>query len=54
MGKRKTKHFYEQIKDKHTRKPLPEIVGKNKQRTRTIILARHEGLSHWENYRDIT
>ena len=48
---KKTKHIYERIKDKHTRKPLAEIIGKNKQRTRTIMLARHGMLECGFNYK---
>ena len=47
----KTKHIYDQIQTSYTRKPLPELIRLNKQRTRTIILARFGMLECGANFK---
>ena len=47
----KTKSIYNRIQTAYTRKPLPELIRQNKQRTRTIILARYGMLECGTNFK---
>ena len=47
----KTKDIYDCLETNYTRKALPELIRQNKQRTRTIILARYGMLECGSNFK---